>query len=112
MLKPGGLLSVTISYIDHYANADKKINYYNFLQYSDAEWQKYSSKLHYQNRLRHSDYQMIFKEVGYEMVEEQVYKIKDEYYSMLDCVKINDKWKDYDREDLVKTGSLFVMRKK
>lgn len=111
LLKPEGLLSVTISYIDHYSNTDKSINYYNFLQYSDEEWKKYSPVLHYQNRLRHSDWKNLFVELGFQFVDEKVYELKDEYYKMLDSVRIDKKWESYDREDLVKTGAHFVLGK-
>ncbi len=53
ILKPGGLITASITYDDHYSFSDKQISAYNFLRYSDDAWQLYNPPNHYQNRLRH-----------------------------------------------------------
>lgn len=107
--KKDGLLSVTISYIDHYANTDNTINYYNFLKYSDEAWKKYNPMHHYQNRLRHSDWEKLFIRAGCKIVDEESYIVKPEYYDMLESVKLDERWRGYSKEDLVKTGAHFVL---
>ena len=70
MLKHEGYLSVVIDYSDHYSHTDRSISPLNYLQYSDKEWRKYNSSLHFQNRLRHQDYLDIFTEAGFKVIDE------------------------------------------
>lgn len=72
LLKPGGLLSFIIDYRDHYSFFDKKISVYNFLRYPDFVWKFFNPSLHYQNRLRHKDYLKLIKDVGFEILEENI----------------------------------------
>ena len=61
IIKPNGTLSFVIDYTDHYSYADKEISNLNFLKYDEHEFQKYNHGCHYQNRLRHSDFEEIFE---------------------------------------------------
>jgi SAM-dependent methyltransferase len=70
LLKSGGLMSFLIDYQDHYSYSDKRITAYNFLRYSDSAWRWYNPAFHYQNRLRHSDYLRLFRQGGFEVIEE------------------------------------------
>ncbi|MFZ1086553.1 MAG: methyltransferase domain-containing protein [Terracidiphilus sp.] len=69
ILRPDGLISAAIDYSDHYANSDPRIGRLNFLQYSAKEFKRYNHKVHYQNRLRHYDFERIFKSLGYKVVK-------------------------------------------
>jgi len=71
LLKRGGLMSCIIDYQDHYSYSDRRISVYNFLKYSDSAWRWYNPAFHYQNRLRHNDYLRLFREEGFEVVEER-----------------------------------------
>ena len=64
ILKPDGVMLHAIDYSDHYSHSDGTIGGYNFLRFSDAAWRLYSPPIHYQNRLRHSDYGRIFARHG------------------------------------------------
>ena len=64
IIKKGGLICASIDYSDHYAHTDSSISALNYLSFSDAEWEKYNHRSHYQNRLRHYDYEEIFNELG------------------------------------------------
>ena len=111
LLKADGIMSVTVSYLDHYANVDKSINRYNFLKYTDEEWKKYNPSLHYQNRLRHTDYKRIFMNAGFEIIDEDPYKIEDGYFEQLDSIDLAARFKIYDRKELILLGSGFVLKK-
>lgn len=65
-----GITTHSIDYSDHYARSDASLSRLNFLRYSDAEWQRFSSRRQYVNRLRHSDYLRMFREAGFTIVEE------------------------------------------
>ena len=62
-----GICCHIIDLADHYCDFDKKINRYNFLKYSTSAWKKYNSRLHYQNRLRVSDFREIYESCGFEI---------------------------------------------
>ena len=52
---------------DHYAGFDPSITVYNFLRFSERRWRLFNNRLHYQNRLRISDYRCIHVEAGWEL---------------------------------------------
>lgn len=62
ILKPQGLCINFIDYSDHYARSDHSIPPFNFLQYSEQEWSKHNTPLHFVNRMRHSEYISLFLE--------------------------------------------------
>jgi hypothetical protein len=53
-------LSFIIDYHDHYSTSDQSIPTFNFYRYADFVWRLCNPPTHYQNRLRHSDYQRLF----------------------------------------------------
>ena len=65
VLKKDGYISSAIDYSDHYSHTDKNITPLNFLKYSEADWAKYNNSYLYQNRLRHRDYEKLFKKHDY-----------------------------------------------
>jgi hypothetical protein len=56
---------------DHYATFDHSISPYNFLKYSKGLWRVFNNPLHYQNRLRISDYRKIHQATGWKILNEQ-----------------------------------------
>lgn len=71
ILKPGGLMISLIDYQDHYSYRDGAICVYNFLQYTERQWRWFNSSLHYQNRLRHSQYRRLFADAGFEILADE-----------------------------------------
>ena len=110
ILKRGGLFVTNVNYLDHYANFDKSITHYNFLQYTDSEFEKYNPPLHYQNRLRHSDYLKLFKKYGFCILEEQKYKSKEGDKKDLSSVTLSEKYMSYSDKDLLILGCCFVLK--
>lgn len=86
IIKTGGLMCVTINYIDHYTNFDNSISIYNFLKYDSKEWEKFCPNFHYQNRLRHSDYKKLFEKTGFFILEETVTQASKEEYKLLESI--------------------------
>ena len=77
ILKKDGVVCATIDYTDHYAHTDKNIGLLNFLSYSDEEWKKYNHNCNYQNRLRHYDYETLFSELMFKIVNNEPAFFKD-----------------------------------
>lgn len=71
ILRVEGRMSMFVDYQDHYSYADTSISAYNFLQYEDREWARWSPSLQFQNRLRHADYLALFEEAGFEILDDQ-----------------------------------------
>lgn len=111
ILASDGMLSVTIDYSDHWAHADRSLNPYSYMRYSDFEWEKYNPPMHYQNRLRHSDYRRIISENGFEIIEEKPETPGEEAVSMLKSIKLSEKFRTYDFDDLLITNAQFVARR-
>jgi SAM-dependent methyltransferase len=65
VLRETGLLVHIIDPSDHFSHSDDSITAVNFLQFSDAEWDRLAgNQFMYQNRLRGPDYLDIFTRAG------------------------------------------------
>lgn len=111
ILRPGGVLSVTIDYRDHWAYFDQKLSPYHFLQFSERQWRRYNPSLHYQNRLRHSDYVSALKQVGFELVYQDYQLPTTQQRQGLDLVSLDERYRSYNMDDLMILESHMVLRK-
>jgi 2-polyprenyl-3-methyl-5-hydroxy-6-metoxy-1,4-benzoquinol methylase len=68
LLKPGGFFLADINYTDHYARGDASIGDFNFLVLDEAGWRPHNTRLHFQNRLRHSQHVKLLEENGFEVL--------------------------------------------
>ncbi len=72
VIAPGGAFAHWIDYSDHFSHSDPGITAINFLQYPDDRWHSYAGNRYmYMNRLRHDDFQALFREVGHEIILEK-----------------------------------------
>ena len=111
ILKPGGILSMTTDYQDHWSYFDHSISVYNYLKYSPQQWAKYNPSLHYQNRLRHSDYLKIISETKFKIAKENKRYPKEELEEKLKSIQLANMYRDYDFDDLKILGSEIVLVK-
>jgi hypothetical protein len=72
MLRPGGLTLHNVGCNDHYAFADRRISFVNYLRYSEARWRRWNNRLQYQNRLRAPEFLEMAAEAGLEVIYKQV----------------------------------------
>ncbi len=107
--KEGSLASMLVDYEDHYAQRLVGIGVYNFLQYSDAQWTKFNPGIHFQNRLRHSDYVSLFKDADFEIVEMSG-DVPDDWEAQLARISLAPEFQAYDKADLKITRGHFVLR--
>jgi SAM-dependent methyltransferase len=111
ILRPGGLLSCTIDLEDHYSWFDRSISPYNYLRFSDRTWALVNSDVHYQNRLRQSDYVELAAAAGLEVGTVTPYPVSPEDLASLDGVALAPRFRSYDRDDLAIRGTHLVLRK-
>jgi len=102
--RPGAHISMIIDYHDHYATSDPSISRFNFYRYSDALWRVFSPKEHYQNRLRHSDYEALFGD--FEIVENTPIVPSDE----IPPIRLARRFRDYSDQDLLALNGIFTLR--
>ena len=75
IISKDGLFIDVIDYADHFSIADnrvadKNVPAINFLQYSDAKWNKYAgNQFMYANRARHDDFLELFAKAGRKFLE-------------------------------------------
>lgn len=56
-------------YMDHYSYADRSISQFNFYRYTASQWRWMNPPNHFQNRLRHTDYERLFAEQPLTMID-------------------------------------------
>jgi methyltransferase family protein len=103
---PRALFSFLIDYHDHYCTADPRITRVNFYKYSDFTWQFLNPSNHYQNRLRHSDYERLFAACGLEALESRAVVPEIE----VDTARIAARFRHYSRRDLMALNGFFQLR--
>jgi SAM-dependent methyltransferase len=110
LLRPGGAFSCRIDLQDHYSYFDRSVSRYNFLRFSDRKWALANSPLHYQNRLRASDYLRLVRGAGLELVAENPSGPSDEGRAELQKLPLAKQFRGYSAEDLGVTILSFVAR--
>lgn len=100
-----GLMSHLIDLSDHYSHFDRAITPYNFLKFSSSTWRIFNNSLHYQNRLRVSDYRKIHERSGFELLLEDS---KPSTTDLIDKITLSTEFQHYSREDLIVTNSWMV----
>jgi SAM-dependent methyltransferase len=108
VLNPNGVMSHQIDMSDHFAHLDKSITIYNFLQFTDVQWNRIDNSIQPQNRLRIADFRRLHQQAGFKIVEEinRPGSIND-----LKRVKLADKYKPYSETDLAVSHTLMVSKK-
>ena len=53
---------------DHYSFFDPGISAFNFLKFSEPTWSLINSSVHYQNRLRASDFRRLHEDAGFRLL--------------------------------------------
>ena len=101
-----------ISPSDHRAYTDKSISLYDFLQYSQKEWDTIQTKFDYHNRLRLPQYLTIFKK-EFEIVHLEFQPCKEgtPQFKMFKSLKIHSDFSKFSDEELT-AGSINVLLRK
>jgi len=102
-----------ISPSDHRAYTDTSISYYDFLQYSQNDWDRIQTKFDYHNRLRLPQYLNMFKEIGFKISYLEHDKVaKDSLkYKQFKQLKIHLDYQRFSEEEIL-AGSINILLKK
>lgn len=103
---PQALFSFVIDYHDHYATADPRISRFNFYRYPARKWRWFNPPNHYQNRLRHVDYQRIFSAQRLQALEARRVTVPE---TELHRVAMCPEFTKYAPEDLASLNGLFLL---
>jgi hypothetical protein len=95
---PGAVMDHFIDISDHYAHFDRSINEFNYLRYPDGLWRLFNNSLHYQNRLRASDYRRLFERTGFRVIAEGAERGTPDQLSE---VTLAPRFRRYARDDLL-----------
>ena len=105
-------------FIDHW---DKKYDYYRFnkLKYSEKFFNLLNNRIYYQNRLRMNDYEKLFLDHGFEILEsircDEIHKkINDNYFNNKKYLnfKVDKKFQNYSYENLYTPKGIFLLKNK
>ncbi|MYA16696.1 MAG: class I SAM-dependent methyltransferase [Gammaproteobacteria bacterium] len=107
LARDDAVMSHLINMADHYRSVDTSISVYNFLRFSERRWKKFNNALHYQNRLRVSDFRRIHAEAGWELVGEDSHGGPVE---VLRSVSLAPEFRHYKEEDLLVYRSWMISR--
>jgi SAM-dependent methyltransferase len=97
ILKPKGIMSHFIDMTDHFAHFDKNINVYNFLKFSDKFWHAIDNEILPQSRLRYKEYLKMYHQNNISIIDT---KIWDYDATLLNGLKLNQKFSNYTKEEL------------
>jgi len=108
VLKPDGIMSHSIDMSDHFAHLDKSITIYNFLQFSDQQWNRIDNSIQPQNRLRITDFLRLYKNAGFHILEEI-----NRPGSVIDLktIKVAEKYTHLSDAELAVSHTLLVAKK-
>lgn len=111
-LKSGSLIVHLISPSDHRAYIDSNLSLQDFLQYSEAEWQKKQTKFDYHNRLRLPQYISIFKAAGMEIIDLSYDTPGPDSPALkkFRALQLQENFKDFSEEELT-AGSINIVLK-
>ena len=99
LLAPGGLMSSAIDMKDHYSYFDASISPYNFLRFSERVWWALNPPIHFQNRLRRSDYLRLFEGAGHAVVEERTVWGSEDDLLLVASLPPAARFRDYEPRD-------------
>jgi SAM-dependent methyltransferase len=107
ILHPDGVAVMQIDYGDHFKGFDPSISSFNFLTYSDEDWQPFQSRFQYVNRLRHSEYVSLFEKAGFEIILSSPDRraVEPEILG-----RLAPRFRKFTEEDLFTLGALIVAR--
>jgi hypothetical protein len=110
-LRAGGLTYHAIGLFDQYTHVDPNITRVNFLKYSDFTWRILGqNRIQFQNRLRQSEFLLLFREAGFEIVDLRS-EVDQRSLEALETMRLNPQFNRFDKKDLATTGTFITARK-
>lgn len=110
LIASDGVLISQIDYQDHYSYFDSNVSVYNYMRYPASRWRWYNPALHYQNRLRHSDYRRAITEAGWHILEEVIQGGSPDDLAAVNAMDLSTDFRGYAPEDLAIRSAVIVAR--
>lgn len=110
LLAPGGVVAMLVDLQDHYSYFDKNIGPYHYLGLNPGAWRLINSSLHYQNRLRLSDYLAAVRAAGLKVVHQEVTGPDPEDRRQLAGMRLAADFRKYPVDDLGARWLVLVCR--
>lgn len=110
LTSPAGVVSLTIDMADHYSQFQPGLSPYNYLRFSDAAWRLINSGLHYQNRLRLSDYLEAAGRAGLAVAAQELTLPDESQRAALAAMPLARRFAGRDMEDLMVLEAHLVLR--
>lgn len=110
MLNPNGLMMHGIDHTDHRSHRDRNLSTFDFLRYSDRFWNLLClNPQDYTNRLRHSEYMAIMRDLGYDTVYSYTY-VDKKLIDQVMRVPLWGRFRNMEPKDLATSWSHIVAR--
>lgn len=99
-----------ISPSDHRGYSDSTLSIYDFLKYSEDEWNRIQTKFDYHNRLRLPEYLEIFKRSGFDISYSEFDKVdkNSEKYRKFKELNLHPDYQKFSEEEIL-AGSICVL---
>lgn len=108
ILKPGEIMSHSIDLSDHFSHYDRSITNYNFLRFSQKQWNLIDNCVQPQNRMRVSEYENMFSQLG---ISFQIDNIRFGKNEEITGLKLDSFYKTMPLEKLLVTHCRFISKK-
>ena len=109
LLRADGVMSFQVDYQDHYSYFDRSASVYNFLRYGERQWRRYNPSLHFQNRLRNSQYHDLYDEGGFDVVAEETLDGNAADLATIATLPVAPEFRAFDPSDLAVRRSRVVL---
>jgi hypothetical protein len=103
---PGAIFSHIIDYTDHYRYADASVPMFHFYRFPARRWWLWNPGDHFQNRLRHSDFERLFERLGLEAID---IKACEAPAAVIASTPLAPEFEHYSRSDLLTEASYCVL---
>ena len=110
ILKPGAPTYHSVNCGDHYAYFDRSISQLHYLQFTEAQWQRWNNDFQYQNRWRAKEFLRLARDAGL-VIELDASVVRPERLAELATVEVAPEFAGYTREELSHTNIDFIARK-
>lgn len=112
ILRPGGFVAHDVTTYDDYTIYDRSIPSWNFLSYSEREWQRIgNSRLHFQNRWRPAQYARLAAQNGLRMLYEERVPLDAREAAGLLRSSLHPEYRDLPAEEILCRHYLFAAEK-
>lgn len=110
ILTPRGIACHLIDNSDHWQHVDRALSRVNFLKYSDSRFRwTHVAELHYQNRLRHSQYRRMFDRAGFDIrLEQREVDAGSRHDLVSGRVQVASQFREFPVDDLATLTSFFL----